>query len=407
MRVIFVYLTCCHAMLLFYGNGTVTCDGNEISIPNTTFCNTYALGTSKWVYNSTHFLQSKLEIIAYHKTALGEEFVVTTNKTHYYINDVYVRDLILVIPGYLIFDYTANVLILRGINTVTAQILGFVQLTRNFAIAGLLVPAPFSDPIALYMDGQTAMVLARKDSVYSIYRATVGTIRFLINTTDTVVIFNRTTLNITLIPVVVGVVNYCNIECSNLAELINSTNWVSNINTSTEPSTTEYATSINSSTITDDTSILATVSSYISSVLPTTKWFDTSTSASSPSTQTTTTIRSSSTYSSSKPDQLIITVWSTQEIHRVGFTPLNITGQFVIPDQSILRLDLSEVDFSVGDSIVLFTFSSHQGSFSGLELLDYSSCLELGAHLEESETQLTLVFTTSSVVCAGTIKQIM
>lgn len=406
MRLIFVYLSCCNALLLFYGNGTVTCDGTEIFLPNITFCNSYALGTKDWVYNGSQFLQSKLEIVAYHINARDEEYILTKNDTKYYINNVYIPELISVVPGFMAHDNLRDTLSILGINTVTIQ-LGYIEFNRNLNIIQSFTPIYQTTSLEMYATNQSSMVLALKNSAYHIYKATAGGLRFLVNMTDAAAVFNRTTINITLIPVVDGVVKYCGLECSNLAELINSTNWVSNVDTSTESSSTEYTTSIAFSTSTDDTSISTTLSSYISSVLSTTEWFDTSTTASSSSTQTMTTIRSSSTYYSSKPDQLIITVWPTQEIHRVGFTPLNIVGQFVIPDQSILRLDLSEVDFSVGDSIVLFTFSSHQGSFSGLELLGYSSCLELGAHLEESETQLTLVFTTSSMVCAGTIKQIM
>lgn len=407
MRLIFAYLSCCRALLLFYRNGSITCDGSEIFLPNITFCNSYALGTKNWVYNGSQFLQSTLEIVAYHKTAQDEEFILTKNNTQYYVNNVYFPELISAVPGFLAYDHQRNTLCILGINTLTIQQLGYIEFDRNLIIIQSFIPIYLTTSLDLYATNQSAMVLALKNSAYHIYKATTGGLRFLVNTTDAAVVFNRTTINITLIPVVDGVVKYCGLECSNLAELINSTNWASTVDTSAESSSTEYTTSITSSTIPSDISISTTLNSYRSSVLLTTKWFDTSTSISSPSVRTTTTTRSSSMYSSSKPDQFIITVWSTQEIHRVGFTPLNIAGQFVIPDQSILRLDLSEVDFSVGDSIVLFTFSSHQGSFSGLELLGYSSCLDLGAHLEESETQLVLVFTTSSMICAGTIKQIM
>jgi acetoacetate decarboxylase len=230
-----------------------------------------------------------------------------------------------------------------------------------------------------------------KDGAYYIYKATAGSRRLLLNSTDSIAIFDRTEMNITIIPKVDGVVHYCNINC---------TGWIDpNISESYQYATSHELTTAETSTqsSTPSTSSMIDSTGYLSSLLMYVSTLVTSYTLSS---------YSSSIYRTSSPE-IFITIWSSQEIRKLSLNPLHITGQLVIPNQTRLRLDVSDIDISAGESIVLFTFSSRQGSFDELELIGYSECLGVSAHLEESETQITLVFTTTSAVCRATLKQIM
>lgn len=386
MRLILL-IQACSAMIMYYQNGTTLCDGTEITLPNTTFCTPYGLGTKYWVYNTSHFIYSEFEILAYHQTVTGEQFIVTKNLTDYYINDVLIPTLTRVVPGYLVFDSVRNTLFLYGISSQTVQTLSFLEFNRSYSLLSAYLPSSQTTTLELYLDNSTAMVLAMKDGAYYIYKATAGSRRLLLNSTDSIAIFDRTEMNITIIPKVDGVVSYCNINCSG---------WIDpNISESYQYATSHELTTVETSTpsttsLFDSTEYISSLLMYVSTLV---------TSYASPS-------YSSSIYRTSSPE-IFITIWSSQEIHKLSLNPLHITGQLVIPNQTRLRLDVSDFDISAGESIVLFTFSSRQGSFDELELIGYSECLGVSAHLEESETQITLVFTTTSVVCRATLKQIM
>jgi hypothetical protein len=266
-----------------------------------------------------------------------------------------------------------------------------VEFNRNYSVLRAYDPSFQTTSIDLIFTGQIVNVLALKNNLYYVYRLTAGPLQYVSNATTTIAFFDRNTTNVTVVDRDQNIRYYCNIECNDLIV----------------PVEFEYTSQQSSSIVeivTHDSTVFTEETAVITSAYDTTNIQPTSQITTE--TQTSYFISTSTMVSSNQVILSVIT-WLSQDIYRVTGRPLEINGQFIIPDQSILRVDISDSDYTVGDSIILFTFSSVQGSFTELELLGISSCFDLKADLVTTDTQLSLVFVTSSVVCRAPLKQIM
>jgi len=394
MRAMWLMFSICSGSLIIYQNDSAICDNNTLVLPNITFCNIHALATKQWYYTSSGETVYG-ELISYYQSNTGEEFNVSKNESKYYINNVYVRELTYAVPGFLIYDPIRNTIFILGINTVTIGTLSFVEFNRNYSVLRAYDPSFQTTSIDLIFTGQIVNVLALKNNLYYVYRLTAGPLQYVSNATTTIAFFDRNTTNVTVVDRDQNIRYYCNIECNDLIVSVEF----------------EYTSQQSSSIVeivTHDSTVFTEETVVITSAYDTTNI--------QPTSQITTESQTSyfistsnymSTIISSNQVILSVVTWLSQDIFRVTGRPLEINGQFIIPDQSILRVDISDTDYTVGDSIILFTFSSVQGSFTELELLGISSCFDLKADLVTTDTQLSLVFVTSSVVCRASLKQIM
>jgi hypothetical protein len=330
---------------------------------NTTFCNSFAFGLENGGIltpdNVVRF--ANRTVVTYYKVNETAELWIEYRNNSFWLNgQTKFLTVIEVVPGTAAYNPPMNEMYIVGRTSLNPTYLGFM--TVNLLTGSVSTSfVPNSNAYNVIWDGSALIGIVISNGLFQYKNLLMPTaLQSVGNATNAMVMVDIKTSTFTYYTLVDNIIRYCSINCTIWAD---RTTYFSS-----EVSTLQVSSSL-------ETTLVASTAAE-------TVW---------PTSQTTL-------------PALAQFVW-IDTIYIPDFDlPLFVyPGTFVIPPDSTIRIDLSGVDVVEGQVIPLFAFSALEGSFAAIDLRS-TSCTALHGELQTTQTTMNIIVTSSTSVCAASIK---
>jgi hypothetical protein len=351
--------------------GPNTCDGENTSLSDITFCNSYALGLAGGgvltIANET--LLTNRTILTFMRVNSSLDLWIEYWNSSYWLNGyLKLNDVVNVMPGPAAFDYTQETFHAIVVSTLDPGYFSFLRV--NFKTMIVSFYSILTSPAyGLIWNGQYVLSFIQRLGTYRYTAFGTGTNLTIVGPiANSMVLLDSETRTFTYLPNVTGL---CAINCSQ---------WiVRDVQTSSSQTVSTIVPTLNETS----TSFVSQTSGE-------------STSSVSPTSEASTLILAQTTTSQF--------IWiDTIYIPDPSLPLFNFPGTFVVPPDSVLQVDFRNLEVIEGQTIPLFTFASLEGSFKSIEMIT-TSCTSMHGELQTTPTTMNIIVTSSTSVCAASSK---